>query len=213
MNNIKNLRLEKGYNMKQAALALAIPYTTYVSYEKGDREPSNEMLIKIADFYQTTVDYVLANSTVRTQNSLINFDSLPNNILPIDKIGIKKVPLLGTIACGEPILAKENIEDEVDIPAQIRADFALRCKGDSMTGARIFDGDIVYIRQQPDVESGEIAAVLIDDEATLKRVYKYSDMVVLRPENPAYEEMVYRKEDINRIRIIGKAIGFCSRIE
>lgn len=210
MNNIKNLRLEKGYNMKQAALALNIPYTTYVSYEKGSREPSNDMLIKIADFYQTTVDYVLANSNIRTPVSA-NLSSLAENILPIENA--KKIPLLGTIACGEPILAKENIEYEVDVPAHIRADFALRCKGNSMIGARIYDGDIVYIRKQPDVESGEIAAVLIGDEATLKRVYKYSDTVVLRPENPLYEELVYKKEEINKIKILGKAIGFCADIK
>lgn len=210
MNNIKSLRLEKGYNMKQAALALEIPYTTYVSYEKGSREPSNDMLIKIADFYGTTVDYVLANSNIRTQ---VNADLslLAENILPVESA--KKVPLLGTIACGEPILAKENIDYEIDIPAHIRADFALRCKGDSMTGARIYDGDIVYIRQQPDVESGEIAAVLIGEDATLKRVYKYSDTVVLRPENTMYEELVYKKEEVNQIRIIGKAIGFCGNIK
>lgn len=84
----------------------------------------------------------------------------------------KKVPLIGTIACGTPILAVENIECDVDMPENIRADFALRCKGDSMIDAHIYDGDIVYIRKQPIVDNGEIAAVIIDDEATLKRFYR-----------------------------------------
>lgn len=137
--------------------------------------------------------------------------TLPNNILPIPQM--KKVPLLGTIACGEPIIAEENIEDIIDMPPHIHADFALKCKGDSMIGARILNGDIVYIHHQPDVENGEIAAVLIDDEATLKRIYKYNDMVVLRPENPAYSEMVYKKEEMNHIKIIGKAVGFYSNIK
>jgi repressor LexA len=81
-----------------------------------------------------------------------------------------------------------------------------------MTGARIYDGDIVYIRQQPDVDSGEIAAVLIDDEATLKRVYKKNGSVVLQPENPAYEPLIFVREEINSIRILGKAVYFLSRI-
>lgn len=109
-------------------------------------------------------------------------DVFPDNIMPMPKM--RKIPLLGEIACGEPILAAENLEGEVDIPEDVHADFALRCKGDSMINARIFDGDIVYIRQQPTVDTGEIAAVLIDDEATLKRVRLFDDHIVLEPENP-----------------------------
>ncbi len=123
-----------------------------------------------------------------------------------------KVPLVGAIACGEPILAAENIEGEVDVPERIHADFALRCKGDSMINARIHDGDIVYIRQQPAVNNGEIAAVLIGDEATLKRVYVYEDHVVLQPENPSYEPLVYFGEAMSTVRILGKAVGFTSII-
>lgn len=134
--------------------------------------------------------------------------SLPDNILPMP--ATYTVPLLGTIACGEPILAAENIEDNVEVPEHIHADFALRCKGDSMINARIHDGDIVYIRQQPAVNNGEIAAVLIGDEATLKRVYVYEDHVVLQPENPAYEPLVYFKDAMQTVRILGKAVGFTS---
>ena len=93
------------------------------------------------------------------------------DILPLPPT--KKLPLLGTIACGEPILAEENIEEYIDVDEEVKADFVLRCKGQSMIEARIFDGDLVYIHQQADVENGEIAAVLIDNEATLKKVYKY----------------------------------------
>lgn len=132
------------------------------------------------------------------------------NIIPLPKMN--KVPLLGTIACGEPILATENIECDVDIPEDIRADFALRCKGDSMVDARILDGDIVYIRQQPTVDNGEIAAVLIDDEATLKRVYLSQNMVQLVACNPKYQPMVFTGEQLESIRILGKAVGFTSTI-
>ncbi len=134
-----------------------------------------------------------------------------SNIIPLPET--KQVPLLGTIACGEPILANENIEDYVSMPVFINATFALRCKGNSMIGARINDGDIVYIRKQETVENGEIAAVLIDNEATLKRFYKYGDTVVLRAENPDFSELTYKNEEINTIRVLGKAVYFLSTIK
>ena len=125
---------------------------------------------------------------------------------------VKKVPLLGTIACGEPILADENVECYVSVPDHIHADFCLRCQGDSMINARIFDGDIVYIHKQPIVENGEIAAVLIEEEATLKRVYIYPDKIILQPENPLYAPKVYVQEEMNDIQILGKAIYFTSLV-
>ena len=133
------------------------------------------------------------------------------NIVSIPKM--KKVPLLGTIACGEPILAVENIENYVNMPESINGTFALRCKGDSMINARIFDGDLVFIRQQPDVENGEIAAVLIDDEATLKKVYKYKNRIELRPENPTMSVLEYEGEEIDKIKILGKAVYFLSPVQ
>lgn len=130
------------------------------------------------------------------------------NIIPLPTT--RKVPLVGAIACGEPILAAENIEGEIDMPDNIRADFALRCKGDSMINARIFDGDIVYIRKQESVENGEIAAVLIGDEATLKRVRLYDDHISLEPDNPMYKPLVYWAEEMNSVKIIGRAVAFTS---
>jgi len=125
----------------------------------------------------------------------------------------KKIPIVGTIACGAPIIAQEYIEGIEYIPENTNADFCLRVKGDSMIGARILDGDLVYIRQQPDVENGEIAAVLIDgEEATLKRVYKLNGSVILRAENPNYPDQAFNKKEIKRIKIIGKAIMFKSEV-
>ena len=117
------------------------------------------------------------------------------------------------IACGEPILAEENIEGYVKAPAYCEGSFALRCKGDSMTGARIMDGDIVIIRQQPDVDDGDIAAVLIEDEATLKRVYKMPDRLILRAENPCYAPIDISGGDLANVRILGKAVYFISNIK
>ena len=136
--------------------------------------------------------------------------SLPSNVIPMP--AMRKLPLIGTIACGEPILAQENVEGEVSVPEHVHADFALRCKGDSMINARIFDGDVVYIRQQPTVENGEIAAVLIGDEATLKRVRLYEDHISLEPENPQYRPLVYWEEEMNNVRILGKAVAFTSTV-
>lgn len=136
--------------------------------------------------------------------------TLPENIFPMPEM--RKIPLIGTIACGAPILAEEHIEDIIDVPKHIPADFALRCKGDSMINARIFDGDIVYIRQQNTVDNGEIAAVLIDGEATLKRVRIFDDHIVLEPENPMYKPTPFWGEAMNDIRILGKAVAFTSAV-
>lgn len=144
------------------------------------------------------------------RKQILSDEPLPDNIIPLPKT--KKIPLLGTIACGEPILATENIDKYIEMPESVGGTFALTCKGDSMINARIFDGDIVYIREQPDVENGEIAAVLIDEEATLKRVYKYPSKVVLRPENPMYDDITYANEEMNQIRILGKAVTFMSAV-
>lgn len=209
----KLLRKERG--LSQAALATELGFTksSVNMYERGDREPGLESLETIADFFNVDMDYLLGKSDVQnrflyTPASDAESVALPDNILPMPVT--YTVPLLGTIACGEPILAAENIEDNVEVPEHIHADFALRCKGDSMINARIHDGDIVYIRQQPAVNNGEIAAVLIGDEATLKRVYVYEDHVVLQPENPAYEPLVYFKDAMQAVRILGKAVGFTS---
>lgn len=202
-NNLKKLREQHGFNMKEIAIELGIPYTTYVGYEKGEREPNSDVLIKIANYYNTSVDYILGVTTTK------DIFSIPN-IIPIPKT--KNVPLLGTIACGEPILAEENIENYVTVDSKANVDFALKCKGDSMINARIFDGDIVYIHSQPDVENGEIAAVLIDNEATLKKVHKYPNKLVLSPCNPMYDDLVYTEDQLNDIRILGKAVIFVSTV-
>lgn len=131
---------------------------------------------------------------------------IPPGFIPMPKM--KKVPLIGAIACGDPITALQNREGDVDVPEDVRCDFALKCHGDSMTGAGIHDGDVVYIHIQPEVENGEIAAVRIGDEATLKRVYLHTDYVELRPENPAFESIIRRKEDMNDVHIEGKAVGY-----
>ena len=209
MLRIKELRESKGINMKEAARLLKMPYTTYVNYEKGLREPTSEVLIQLADFYSSSVDYIVGRSDLNIPEDNRSYMT-PANIYPIPEM--VKIPLLGSIACGAPILAEEHIEEYVDVPKHVRADFALTCKGDSMINARIFDGDIVYVRQQATVDNGQIAAVLIDGEATLKRVQIYEDHISLEPENPQYRPLVYWGDDMNTVHILGKAVAFTSAI-
>lgn len=207
MNRLKEMREARGLNMREAARLLKMPYTTYVNYEKGAREPNSETLIQLADFYDTTIDYMLGKTDDPNSVTVSSSDS---NILPFPDM--QSVPLIGTIACGEPILAEENIEMMVDMPEHVKADFALRCKGDSMINARIYDGDIVYIRQQPTVDDGQIAAVLVDDEATLKRVHLFPDHIVLEPENPQFRPLSYWEDEMNQVRILGLAVAFTSNV-
>ena len=225
MNRIKELRQEKGISMMEAAKQLGMPYTTYVNYEKGLREPNSETLIMLANFFHVTIDYLVGNVNapffhLDNEKILAEINSYeesppaqylpPKNIIPMP--AMRRIPLVGTIACGTPILAEENLDGEVDLPDHVRADFALRCRGDSMINARIYDGDVVYIRQQETVENGEIAAVLIDEEATLKRVKLYQDHISLEPENPQYRPLVYWEDEMNCVHIIGKAVAFTSTV-
>ena len=133
---------------------------------------------------------------------------IPKGFEPMPKM--KKIPLVGSIACGTPILAQQNIEKIVDVPENIRCDFSLTCHGDSMEGAGIHDRDVVYIRIQPEVENGEIAAVRIGEEATLKHFHRQGDTVMLLADNAAVcPPMVYTGPQLNEIRIEGRAVGFC----
>ena len=205
MNRISELRKEKDLTMRDAARLLGMPYTTYVNYEKGTREPNSETLIQLANFYGTSVDYLIGKSESR----MIQLDkkpTIPPGFMPLPKM--KKVPLIGAIACGDPITALQNREGDVNAPVDMRCDFALKCRGESMIGAGIHDGDVVYIRIQPEVENGEIAAVRIGEEATLKRVYLHNDYIELRPENPAFESIIRRREEMNDVQIEGKAVGW-----
>lgn len=124
----------------------------------------------------------------------------------------RRIPILGAIAAGEPIYAVENYDEFIEVTSGAEVDFALRVFGDSMIDARIHDGDLVFVRRQPTVENGEIAVVLIDDEATLKRFYRTDHGVILKPENAKYQPMYYTAENFKDVRILGKAVLFQSKL-
>lgn len=204
---IKNRREALG--MSQQELADLVGYKSRSSINKielGKNDILQSTIKKIASVLNCTPSYLMGGA-----DNSVDFPDVPSNIIPIPNM--HKIPLLGTIACGEPLLAEENLDGYVEMPENVHADFCLRCNGDSMVGARIKDGDVVFIRQQPEVENGEIAAVIIDDEATLKRVYLSTDKIILQPENPRYEPFVYVGEELSQIRIIGKAVAFISWVE
>jgi len=169
--------------------------------------PTLETINRVAEVIGMDLDTLLKHLG---RNQKVELPSA-NNIIPLPKT--KRIPLLGKIACGSPITAEENIEDYVDVPDFTHADFALTCQGDSMINARVMDGDIVYIRLQPEVENGEIAAVLIDGEATLKRVYYQKGKIILQPENNNYPPLIYEKDEILDVRILGKATYFLSKVK
>lgn len=206
---IKQRREQLDITVDEVAKKLGKHRATIYRYESEDiRTLPTDVLEPLAAVLQTTPAALMGWEEFEKP--------MPSNILPVPKT--YQVPLIGEIACGQPISAIEETSDMVDVPDYIQADFALRCKGDSMINARIYDGDIVYIRKQPQVENGEIAAVLIEDmaeyaEATLKRVYLSGGQLVLQAENPQFAPIVFAGEEMKNVKVIGKAVAFTSMIK
>ena len=189
---IRTLREKQGLSQEQLANRLGYrDRSTIAKIETGKQGLSQSKIKQFASFFKVSVYHIMG------------IEEMPTTY---------KVPILGAIACGAPILAQEHIDGYTGVPDTIHADFALICKGDSMMGARIYDGDLVYIRQQETVENGEIAAVLIDGEATLKRVRLGPDSISLMPENPMYRPIILWGEEMNQIQILGKAVAFTAEL-
>lgn len=249
MERIHELRKEMGISMREAAKRLQMPYTTYVNYEKGLREPSSEVLITLARFFNVTIDYLVGNvndpqfyldnerilremnsyspyvspgyektlteSSECSEKGIVSDDTAKNrtriptsvNIHPLP--AMKRWQVLGGTACGQPLF--KPLEDaSVLAPADIDADFVFQCVGDSMINARIFDGDIVFIKED-EVPDGQIGVVRIGEEYTLKRIYHGTDYLELRSENPMYPPIIIRGEQENA-EIVGRAVQFLSRV-
>ena len=192
-------RINKEKTLEDIAKAVGVSRQTIQRYESGviGNIPSDK-IEGIAKALNVTPGY------------LMGWEQPPDspdfpNIFPIET---KKVPLLGKIAAGQPVMAEECFDSYVQCGNFIKADFCLRVQGDSMINARIYDGDIVFIKQQAEVENGEIAAVAIDDAVTLKRVYISDTFVELRAENPKYKPMLFNQSNCLSFRILGKAIAF-----
>ena len=197
---IRTMRASRNLTQADLASALNVSRSAVAMWESGDREPSLEMIEGLADTFNVSI------SSLVDRNPGSMYAPYPN-ILPIHR---KRVRLLGEIAAGVPIYAEEDYESFVWADGDVKCDFALRACGDSMVNARIQDGDIVFIREQSDVEDGEIAAVIIDDSATLKRLYHVKGGVMLASENPKYAPMHYTQRNSDVIKILGKAVAFQS---
>lgn len=206
---IADFRSAHNMSISKFAELSEISPRTVVMLERGHCNPSINIYRKVAKVLDVSVD-----DLIRMVEGEITLSTAPaSNLIPISDLHMKKVPLIGTIACGSPILAEENITDYIDAPGHIRADFALMCRGDSMIGADIRSGDIVFIRQQPEVSNGQIAAVLVEDEATLKRFYHSGTTVTLLAENPEIAPLVYAGEELEHLHVIGLAVATLHQME
>ncbi len=202
---IRRLRKERGLSLEQLADMIGTSRQTVHRYETG----------VIANIPHEKIE-ALARALGTTPSSLMGWDEdsdIPtfNNITVanITAATTKSLPVLGNVACGEPIFASEDQGYYVKANADLSADFCLTARGDSMINARIFDGDLLFVRKQESVDDGEIAVVLIDDEATVKRVYfnREDGILTLMPENPTYKPMRYTGSQLDRIRILGKVVS------
>ncbi|MEE0970128.1 MAG: S24 family peptidase [Clostridia bacterium] len=199
----------KNAKMSQADLAAAtgIGKSSISTYLSGAYLPKQQNVSKMAKALGVSESWLIGKSDSIAM-------PLPNTIDNIFPIEVKRFPILGEIACGEPIFAREDHESYITASGNIHADFCLVAKGDSMTGARICDGDVVFIKKQPIVDNGDIAAVIIGDEATLKRWYYYPEKkkLVLSAENSNYEPFVFIGEELEGVRCLGKAVCFMSNL-
>jgi repressor LexA len=206
---IYNLRTEKGMTLEELGNKIGVGKSTVRKWENGIiANMKRDKIAKVAEALETTPAYLMGWQEEDKASDILSI----SNVFPIE---LKKYPLLGEIACGEPIFCNEERESYILSGTGIDADFCLRAHGDSMINARILDGDIVFIKRQEEVENGEIAAVIIDNEATLKRInyYPEQNMIILKPENSQYSDLILQNESLNQVRILGKAVAFQSDVK
>lgn len=205
-DNILVLLEASGRSQKELADYLGVNKNRITDWKSGRINSYTKYLPQIADFLGVSVDTLLGKDPPTPPD----YTSLPGIFVP----KMKKVPLLGKTACGEPIYSPNYDDGFALLPEEFAADFALEAKGDSMINAHISDGDIVYFVAQDMVDNGQIAAVAIGEEVTLKKVYYYreSNKLVLQPENPNYEPLIYTGEELNSIRIIGRAVAHLRKL-
>ena len=197
---------------QELANASGVSKASISQYLNGSHSPSNISIGKMAKILNVNPVWLMGFDVPMIEQ--VSFSPAISNIFPIE---LKKFPVLGEIACGIPKYANEERESYIMAGTDIKADFCLKASGDSMIGARIKDGDIVFIRKQDIVENGEIAAVIVNDEneATLKRFFYYQEkaLLILKAENPKYEDLIFTKDELDKVHVLGKAIAFQSDIE
>ncbi len=209
--NLKKLREDSHLSQEQLADVIGVSKSTIGMYEQGKRMPNTNTILKdIASYFGVSIDYL-----VGFQSDSVSLSEEDFSRFGLRSVLRRRIPMLGKIACGEPIMCEEEYETFLDAGDNVDADFCVIAQGDSMINARILDGDVVFVRQQEIVENGEIAVVIVNDnEVTLKRFFYYPELnqVVLQPENPAYRPMIYMNEELSHIRVLGKAVAFTSSV-
>lgn len=203
--NIKRIRLEHGLSQAELGKIAGVSDKAVSTWELGIKVPRMGAVEKMANYFGIAKSAIVDD----VQPAPAKKPTIPPGFEPMPEMDM--VPLVGRIACGTPITAEQNVERMVCVPSKWHSTFTLTCKGDSME-PRIHDGDLVAIRSQPEVENGEIAAVRIDGEATLKHVYLHDNFIELRPENPVFSSIILSREDMNNVVIEGKAVGLCRDI-
>lgn len=209
---IKDLRTSQGMTLEQVAEKVGVGKSTVRKWETGMiANMRRDKIAALADALNTSPMYLMGWSDEVHPAPALDLSKFDN----IHPVNLRKFPLLGEIACGKPIFAAQDRESYVLAGSDIRADFCLRARGDSMINARILDGDIVFIRKQDMVDNGEIAAVAIGDEVTLKRVVYYPEqnLLILKAENSKYQDMIYSQDQLEQVYILGKAIAFQSDVK
>lgn len=208
-DRIKSRRTELGLTVEELAHKMGYKDKSSISkIERGKADIPQSKIAAFAQALETTPAYLMGWEE-QPAPAASKEPTIPPGFEPMPEMDM--VPLVGRIACGTPITAEQNVERIVCVPSKWRSTFTLTCKGDSME-PRIHDGDLVAIRKQPEVENGEIAAVRIGEEATLKHVYLHENFIELRPENPAFNSIILSREDMNDVVIEGKAVGLCRDI-
>ena len=198
---IYKLRIQKDMTQAEVAKIAGVSDKAVSAWESGKRDPKIKAIQNICTYFRLDLNSFIDEQT----DDFVPI--MPDNISPMPKM--KKWKVLGGTACGEPIF-RELDDEAVMAPANIDADFVFRCIGDSMINARIFDGDIVFVKSGP-VENGQIGVVRVGEEYTLKRIYHGPDYLELRAENPMYPAQIIRGEQENA-EIIGRAVQFLSRV-
>lgn len=207
---LKQIRIDLGLSQQAFADILKTSKQVISRYELGQTTPKISVAANWCKILGIDLNNMLNDEkgVYDIPSEVKSLPTIPPGFEPLPKM-VKK-PLIGSIACGEPILAEENIEEYVDVPEDKRCDFCLRCKGDSMIEAGIRDNDVVYIHIQSQVENGQIAAVRIGGEATLKRVFwdEEQQILQLNPANSSMSPRVYSGQALEDIQIEGLAVGF-----
>ena len=201
--NIRRIRLEHGLSQSELGKIAGVSDKAVSTWELGLKTPRMGAVEKMANHFGITKSAIVDDAPMTSPQN----PTIPPGFIPMPEM--VQVPLIGSIACGTPITAEQNVKSYIGVPAAWRADFALECHGDSMAPT-ICDGDVVCIRSQPEVEQGQIAAVRIGEEATLKHCYYQNGVVQLIADNPSVcPPMVYTGSDLDEIAVEGLAVGFC----